>query len=251
MQRRRHGLSIALAMPLATGCGSADAPPSAAAAQSHANGSEAVTTASHATPYLDDAAFAQLPASVQLTFRGTQGTPSDTEDASPAENASPAEDSSPARGEPSAASPSSAQAGTSSNGPASGATTPSSVGAENETSEYVAAGEVRVLTGTLASGDPRLSDRDPNNDDSYYHSYHQTFPAGARVTLLLESEAFDAYLHLLDNTDTRIMDADDIEEDNTNAQLEFIAEQDMRYEIIVNSYDAGETGDYRLTISVR
>ena len=99
------------------------------------------------------------------------------------------------------------------------------------------AGGARI-EGTLARGDATL------DDGSYadFHAYRGR--RGERVSIALESADFDAYL-LLGIGPPASLDIfadDDDGGGGTNARLDVTLPEDGRYTIVVNSFDAGETG---------
>ena len=98
------------------------------------------------------------------------------------------------------------------------------------------------VDGTLQSGDDTLS------DGRFYDSHEFTGQADQTVTILLESEAFDAYLMLEDNQGNRIARNNNINSTSTNAALVTMLPADERYRVIANAYQADAQGAYRLTI---
>lgn len=72
--------------------------------------------------------------------------------------------------------------------------------------------------------------------------------AGQEVTILLESEAFDAYLILFDDTDTVIEDDDS--GGGSNAFIRYTLPYTGYYYVVANSYYAGEFGEYTLTLNM-
>lgn len=103
--------------------------------------------------------------------------------------------------------------------------------------------------GELSESDSKLSDRDPENDDSYYDEYEFEAAEGMVITVSLNSDAFDAYLHLLGPDGRRLEDHDDIvEQENTNSRIRCLAPVAGTYSVIANSYDPGETGAYQVEL---
>ena len=96
--------------------------------------------------------------------------------------------------------------------------------------------------GILAPGARRL------NDGSLYQEHRFQGMAGQSVSLQLESSDFDTYLILLDSNGEKLGENDDIADGNTNSQINVSLPRDGTYRVIVNSYDEGGQGRYRLTI---
>lgn len=99
----------------------------------------------------------------------------------------------------------------------------------------------QTVTGTLTLGDERLS------DGSYVKRYVFDGTAGQRVIITLRSSDFDAYLWL-HNEANQLLTFDDDSAGGTNARIEFVLPYTGTYEIVVNSYWAGETGQFTLTL---
>lgn len=72
--------------------------------------------------------------------------------------------------------------------------------------------------------------------------------AGQEVTVHLESNDFDAYLILFDDTDTVI--EDDNSGGGTNAFIRYTLPYTGNYYVVANTYQAGELGEYTLTLRV-
>ncbi len=106
-------------------------------------------------------------------------------------------------------------------------------------------GEVHeVHEGRLEQGDPILQ-----QDDSRYDSYEFRAKKGHRIVLELESEDFDAYVHLMDAEGRQITHNDDARPGTTNARLEYTAPESGTYFALANSYHGNATGAYKLTIT--
>ncbi len=98
------------------------------------------------------------------------------------------------------------------------------------------------VEGTLQTDDATLS------NGSFYDSHEFMGQANQTVTLLLESEAFDAYLTLVDDQGNRIATNDDINSTTTNAALVTTLPKLGYYRVITYAYQADAQGSYRLTI---
>jgi serine protease Do len=98
------------------------------------------------------------------------------------------------------------------------------------------------IQGTLGPGDPTLS------DGSFYREVNFQGRAGQTVRILLESPDFDAYLILQDAGGNRLGENDDIDQGNTNAAIVTQLPRDGTYSVLVNSFQPGESGRFRLTI---
>ncbi|MGG6295593.1 tetratricopeptide repeat protein [Leptolyngbya sp. AN02str] len=98
-----------------------------------------------------------------------------------------------------------------------------------------------TLQGRLSSNSPRLP------DGSYYvlHTFEGT--AGQSVVIEMTSTAFDSYLMLLNPAAAKIAENDD-GPNAPNAQLAVTLPATGTYRVLANSFAAGATGDYRITI---
>jgi hypothetical protein len=106
--------------------------------------------------------------------------------------------------------------------------------------------EIRI--GETAMG--RLESGDSVIGDSTYAdvlTFRPTMPG--RVTILLRSSDFDAYL-LLQDADGRTLASDDDGGSGTDAQLTYAVVAGRAYRIVANSYGGAEraTGAYRITV---
>jgi serine protease Do len=106
-------------------------------------------------------------------------------------------------------------------------------------------GEVHeVHHGRLEPGDPVLE-----QDQSFYDSYEFKAKAGYRIVLELESDDFDAYVHLMDADGKQLVQNDDVAPNDTNARLEFTAPSSGTYFALANSFHGNSAGAYELTIT--
>jgi hypothetical protein len=97
-----------------------------------------------------------------------------------------------------------------------------------------------TATGVLATRDCRLS------DGSSIDFYGTTNPAAQWLRIGLTSNAFDAYLFLVDTTGFLFAASDDEDATTTNSAIRILA-ADGRYVIGANSYLADQTGPYTVT----
>ncbi|HEY9622218.1 MAG TPA: pre-peptidase C-terminal domain-containing protein, partial [Crinalium sp.] len=86
------------------------------------------------------------------------------------------------------------------------------------------------------------------SDGSRYQMYSFQGTANQAVQIKLESRDFDSYLILMDEHGQTLAENDDMSDGNTDALISFTLPYTGRYQVIVNSYQAGEQGAYRLTI---
>ncbi len=108
-------------------------------------------------------------------------------------------------------------------------------------------GTVRQTTrGSLDGTDERLS----AVDGSYYDDYRFRTKAGYRISVQLRSDSFDPYVHLFDAKRNQLAYNDDVAPGDNTAAIEFSAPYEGDYFVLVNSRDAGETGEYVLEIRV-
>ncbi len=105
-----------------------------------------------------------------------------------------------------------------------------------------AAGPTERRAGSLAAGDRTL------RSGEFTDSYAFDWPAGATFELRLRSTAFDTYL-IVKAPDGSQQDNDDEGPGVTSSHLVYTATAAGRYEVLVTSYQPGETGDYELTVT--
>lgn len=98
--------------------------------------------------------------------------------------------------------------------------------------------------GTLEDGDAEL------RSGEYYDTYPIELRRGQHVTVTLESNDFDTYV-IAKPPQGDQFENDDFNGSESRSQVEFDAAADGTYNILVTSYEPGETGDYTLTIDVR
>ncbi|HYW07215.1 MAG TPA: hypothetical protein VE913_09680, partial [Longimicrobium sp.] len=104
---------------------------------------------------------------------------------------------------------------------------------------------VRVQ-GELAASDPVLPD-----DDSHYDDYTYTARAGERITVRLNSTAFDAFLHVgAPGAGSTLQNpvSDDDGGGGTNSRVEYVAARSGPVTVRVNTLSGGETGAYTLML---
>jgi hypothetical protein len=101
------------------------------------------------------------------------------------------------------------------------------------------------VRGTLATTDP-LAD-----DESHFDAFAYSGRAGERLTISMDSDAFDTYLligRMVNGQFERLENNDDAGEGSTNSQLVFTLPAAGTYVIRANSLAAGSTGAYTLTL---
>lgn len=102
-------------------------------------------------------------------------------------------------------------------------------------------------TGIDFGGDLSTSDEQLDNG-KYADAYTFSGRRGERVTLTLESSAFDAYLMLIPPDGAGdLLENDDGPDGSTNSRIDLTLPADGDYTIGVTSYSAGATGAYRFT----
>lgn len=97
-------------------------------------------------------------------------------------------------------------------------------------------------TGRLAPGD------DIAPDGTLFDRHFIQGRAGQTVTIDLQSQEFDTYLAIVDESDRVVAENDDISETNTNSQLVTTLPSSGRYTIIVNGFSVNDQGNYRLLV---
>ncbi len=120
------------------------------------------------------------------------------------------------------------------------ATTPV-VANTNPTPTTPAAGAV-TRTGALAQGDQTL------NSGEFADTYNFTWPAGSSFDVRVTSSEFDTYVIVRDPGGEQ-HDNDDEAEGNTNSRLQVNATAAGAYQVLVTSYQPGETGNYQLQVT--
>ena len=99
------------------------------------------------------------------------------------------------------------------------------------------------IKGSLSQGDGILP-----VDNSFYDIYSFEGRAGQRITIEMSSQDIDPYLILL-NSDGSELAQDDDGGGEKNAKIVVTLPEDGTYTFLANSYEAGESGDYRLKLS--
>jgi len=99
-----------------------------------------------------------------------------------------------------------------------------------------------IRQGSLQRGDETL------DSGEFVDSYQYTWPAGASIDVSLTSTAFDPYVIVV-GPDGEQEDNDDISSSNRNAGLTYPVRQAGTHRVLVTSYEAGETGAYRLSVT--
>jgi len=105
-----------------------------------------------------------------------------------------------------------------------------------------------VIEGELTEDDMRHP-----RDQSFYDRYTIYAEAGDRIVVEHASQAFDAYLQLrIDGVDDAqfLVENDDAVAGDTDARVETEAPQSGVYVVWANSLMAGETGAYRIELTV-
>jgi hypothetical protein len=99
-----------------------------------------------------------------------------------------------------------------------------------------------TVSGTLAAGDCILG------DGSYLDLWQFTGQSGSSVIIDMRSSAFDTYLFLLDPSNNVVAQNDD-GGDGTNSRIRFTLTSSGQWTIGANSFSAGGTGSYTLTLA--
>jgi hypothetical protein len=101
-----------------------------------------------------------------------------------------------------------------------------------------------VERGILKTGDRVIAE-----DGSFYDSYPLDGQSGESFTISLESDEFDAFVALIDAKGNIVEQNDDIDDEDSNSRIKVTIPENGVYNVIVNAYDEGGTGQYVLTIS--
>lgn len=102
----------------------------------------------------------------------------------------------------------------------------------------------KVYEDSLAIGNETLEDK------SYYREYIVSIPKDYDVNVKMVTDAFDSYIIVIppDGSQQRENDDCDSEDPTAGSCLNFVTHVDGRWRFLANSYDVGETGDFKLTI---
>lgn len=106
-----------------------------------------------------------------------------------------------------------------------------------------AGGSVIDENGTLRRGDEAL------RTGEFMDRYEFEGREGQHVVVHLESEDFDPYLILKDPNDEQ-QENDDLGDSRTESQIDYVLTTSGTHVVMVTSYEAGETGDYHLTVTL-
>jgi hypothetical protein len=105
-------------------------------------------------------------------------------------------------------------------------------------------GATPVIQGRLTEDDP--FDRVRRRSRCKVHEVK--LEAGRRYRIDLTSTAFDTYLRLEDDAGKTLAENDDVSPNNLNSRLVFVAPRRATYRLVVTTYEAGQTGAYRLAV---
>ncbi len=105
-----------------------------------------------------------------------------------------------------------------------------------------------LAQGILSQGDCTLASLVPGEDTSYVDRYRVTLPSGGDLTILLESNAFDTFLWLLDDTLSEVIATNDDDGSSSNSSLSNLILDPGSYVILANSFSVGGLGSYDLTL---
>jgi len=110
--------------------------------------------------------------------------------------------------------------------------------------QVTAIGPGQTISGRLDSGDDQLT------DDSFYDFYEYRGQPGEVIVVTLRSSDFDAYLRggPAPGGDVTLEDDDDDGAGGTDAQLRATIGSSGTYRIVANSYGAGQTGAYTVSL---
>lgn len=100
------------------------------------------------------------------------------------------------------------------------------------------------VAGTLGEGDP------VRYDDSLYDAYALEGAEGTRLEITLESDDFNPYLELISPSGEG-QSNDDVGEGILSSRIESILDETGRWIVVANTLGSGETGAYRLTVTLR
>ena len=105
-----------------------------------------------------------------------------------------------------------------------------------------------VLNGPEVSARLGRGDKVLPVDNSFYHVYAFDGKAGQQVTIEMASQEVDAYLILLTEDGSELAQDDD-SGGAKNAKIVITLPSDGTYIVLANSYEAGQSGNYRLRLA--
>jgi hypothetical protein len=115
---------------------------------------------------------------------------------------------------------------------------------EGTTPEPEDGGDVQTHSGNLAAGDGTLE------SGEFADVYPVDVRAGQNVTVEVNTDGtLDPYLILRAPSDQQV-DNDDYNGSTRQSRIEHVAAETGEYDVLVTSYEPGETGPYTLTIRV-
>ena len=120
---------------------------------------------------------------------------------------------------------------------------------ESEEDEIATNSDSSRLLENVERGALEEGDRIIEEDGSFYDSYPLEAKSGESFTIALESTEFDAFVALIDSEGNIIMQNDDISEEDSNSRIRVTIPENGVYNVIVNAYDEGGTGQYVLTVT--
>ncbi|MBO6935401.1 MAG: caspase family protein [Deltaproteobacteria bacterium] len=103
-------------------------------------------------------------------------------------------------------------------------------------------GSATVRQGSLQTGDETLE------SGEFVDRYNFDWPAGSSIDVSLTSTAFDPYVIVI-GPDGQQEDNDDISASDRNAGLTYAVRQAGTHRVLVTSYESGESGAYRLSVT--
>ncbi|ERT03824.1 trypsin family protein, partial [Lyngbya aestuarii BL J] len=109
--------------------------------------------------------------------------------------------------------------------------------------------EKLILDGPEVRGRLDESDSILPIDNSFYDMYSFEGKAGQQIAIEMRSQDLDPYLILL-NSDGSELAQDDDSGGQKDAKIMITLPEDGEYTFLANSYEAGESGDYRLKLRI-
>jgi len=114
--------------------------------------------------------------------------------------------------------------------------------------EFTVSGAIPADRAASVSG--TLDENDSAREDgSWYEAWSIDLEAGSNVLFLLTSPDFDAYLTLV--SPTRRAFSDDDGAGGTDSRLDMAVDESGRWTVVANTLEAGESGDYTLSVQRR
>ena len=107
-----------------------------------------------------------------------------------------------------------------------------------------ASASAQTYTGRLEAGDDTLA------SGEYVDEYEVVVSEGQEVSAVVTSDAFDTYVILVAASGAQAEDDDCTEGETTRSCVTLVADEAGVVRVLVTSFAVGETGDYKVAVTV-